>query len=144
MTERVDIRPAETSDAAALAVLLGELGYPADATQSAQRLARIAGDPRAIALVAARGGTVCGLATVHAHDSLNRDESAVQLTLLVVASGARGSGAGRALVAAAETWAERNGASRLVVTTAVHRAGAHAFYERLGYELTGRRYARPL
>lgn len=142
MTERVDIRPAMISDADALAVLLGELGYPADPAQSARRLARLAGDPRAIALVAARGDTVCGLATVHAHDTLNRDEPSVQLTLLVTGSGARGSGVGRALVAEAEAWAAGHGARRLVVTTAVHRAGAHAFYETLGYTLTGRRYTR--
>jgi hypothetical protein len=40
--------------------------------------------------------------------------------------------------------ARQRDAAGLVVTTAVHRAGAHAFYARLGYELTGRRYARPL
>jgi len=144
MIEHVDIRPAEISDAAALAVLLGELGYPADATQAASRLARVATNPQAVALVAARGDTVCGLATVHAHHALNRDEAAVQLTLLVVASDARGTGVGRCLVAAAEDWARQRGATRLAVTTAVHRTGAHAFYERLGYALTGRRYARPL
>jgi GNAT superfamily N-acetyltransferase len=144
MSERVEIRPAESFDAAALAVLLGELGYPADATQAASRLARVAADPQAVALVACTVSGVCGLATVHAHHALNRDEAAVQLTLLVVANGARGSGTGRCLIAAAEDWARQRGATRLVVTTAVHRAGAHAFYERLGYELTGRRYARPL
>lgn len=144
MSERIDIRPAETSDAAALAVLLGELGYPTDATQAASRLARVAADPQAVALVACTASGVCGLATVHAHYALNREEAAVQLTLLVVGSGARRSGAGRCLVAAAEDWARQRGAMRLVVTTAVHRAGAHAFYERIGYELTGRRYARPL
>ncbi len=144
MHEKIEIRPARAGDAAALVPLLGELGYPADATQAASRLARVTSDPQAVALVACTASGVCGLATAHAHHALNRDEAAVQLTLLVVASAARGSGAGRCLVAAAEAWARRRGATRLVVTTAVHRAGAHAFYERLGYELTGRRYARPL
>jgi GNAT superfamily N-acetyltransferase len=142
MSDRIAIRPAAATDAATLAVLLAELGYPTDADQAVARVARLAADPRAIALVACDGDTVCGLATVHAHDNLNRDEPSVQLTLLVTASGVRGSGVGRALVAAAEAWTERHGARRLVVTTAVHRAGAHAFYERLGYTLTGRRYTR--
>lgn len=142
MPDSLEIRPATAGDAAALAVLLGELGYPADAAQTAARLARLAQDPRTATFVAVRGTNVAGLATVHAHDALNRDEPAVQLTLLVVAATARGSGAGRTLVAAAEAWAERQGAQRLVVTTAVHRAGAHAFYERLGYTQTGKRYTR--
>jgi GNAT superfamily N-acetyltransferase len=142
MAERIGIRVATRGDAAALAVLLGELGYPADPAQTAARLGRLAQDYRAATLVAVRDTNVLGLATVHAHDALNRDEPAVQLTLLVVGAAARGSGAGRALVAAAEAWAERQGAQRLVVTTALHRAGAHAFYERLGYSLTGKRYTR--
>lgn len=142
MGERFVIRLAADTDAEALALLLGELGYPADAAQARQRLECFHGDPRAIALVACRDDQVCGLATVQAYAALNRDEPSVQLTLLVVSSGLRGSGAGRALVAAAEAWAEGQGARRLVVTTAVHRAGAHVFYERLGYTLTGRRYTR--
>jgi hypothetical protein len=31
-----------------------------------------------------------------------------------------------------------------MVTTHIRRADAHAFYERLGFELTGRRYVRPI
>lgn len=142
MNDRFAIRAVAAGDAAVVAVLLGELGYPTDAAQAAVRLERLARDARAIALVALRDDAVCGLATVHAHDALNRDEPAVQLTLLVIAAAARGSGVGRALVGAAEDWAQRHGACRLVVTTAAHRAGAHAFYERLGYTLTGKRYAR--
>lgn len=142
MRDTAEIRPALAADAERLAPLLGELGYPADAGQVRERLARFDGDAGAAAFVAVVGGAVGGLATVHAHHALNRDEPAVQLTLLVIAGTLRGSGVGSALVAAAERWAERQGARRLVVTTAVHRAGAHAFYERLGYTLTGRRYTR--
>jgi hypothetical protein len=32
----------------------------------------------------------------------------------------------------------------VAVTTALHRADAHAFYERLGYAFTGRRYVKTL
>ena len=54
----------------------------------------------------------------------------------------RGRGVGRVLVGVVERWAADRGADRLVLTTAVHRAEAPAFYERLGFEHTGRRYAR--
>lgn len=138
------IRIARDDDATALAALLGELGYPSSVEQAAARLASLQGHRCAVAYVAERDGAVCGLATVHSHVALNRDEPAVQLTLLVVAATVRGSGAGKRLVQAAEEWARERGAQRLVVSTAVHRAGAHAFYETLGYSLTGRRYARVL
>lgn len=144
MNPATEIRTATLDDAAALAVLLGELGYPTSAKQAATRLAGLQRTTCAVTYVATRAGGICGLATVHSHASLNRDEPAVQLTLLVVSAQVRGSGAGKRLVQAAEAWARDHGAQRLVVSTAVHRAGAHAFYETLGYELTGRRYARVL
>lgn len=138
------IRAAVMADAPALAGLLGQLGYPTDTARAAARLAHLLDDPDAAVLVACRGAEVGGLATLQAHVALNRDAPSVQLTLLVVADGLRGAGLGRELVAAAEDRARRHGADRLVLTTAAHRAGAHAFYERLGYVLTGRRYAREL
>lgn len=138
------LRTAVAADAPRLAELLGQLGYPTDAVSAATRLTRLLADPSAAVFVACRDSDVCGLATVQSHVALNRDAPSVQLTLLVVAAGLRGGGVGRALVAAAEDWTRRHGADRLVVTTAAHRAGAHAFYERLGYALTGRRYAREL
>jgi GNAT superfamily N-acetyltransferase len=144
MSDDLLIRAAEDGDAPVLAQLLDQLGYPALPQAVQARLTRLAGDPRAQVFLAELAGRVCGLATVHAHDSLNRDDPAVQLTLLVVADHVRGSGVGRRLVGAAESWAIGQGARRLVVTTAVHRAGAHVFYEKLGYQLTGRRYARDL
>ena len=138
------IRRAVAADAPRLAELLGQLGYPTDAASAAARLTRLLADSSTAVFVACRDSDVCGLATVQSHVALNRDAPSVQLTLLVVADGLRGSGVGRALVSAAEDWTRRHGAGRLVVTTAAHRAGAHAFYERLGYAVTGRRYAREL
>jgi GNAT superfamily N-acetyltransferase len=144
MPDELCVRAPEARDTAILARLLDQLGYPALPEAVQERLERLREDARAKVFVAEQAGEVCGLATVHAHDSLNRDDPSVQLTLLVVADPVRGSGVGRRLVQAAESWAIQQGARRLVVTTAVHRAGAHVFYEKLGYQLTGRRYARDL
>jgi GNAT superfamily N-acetyltransferase len=54
----------------------------------------------------------------------------------------RGSGVGRVIVQAAEHWARERGCRRMVVTTALRRVDAHAFYERIGFTHTGRRYAK--
>jgi hypothetical protein len=43
-----------------------------------------------------------------------------------------------------ERWAVEAGCTRVAVVTAHHRSDAHAFYERLGYEHTGRRYGKSL
>ncbi|PYP80738.1 MAG: GNAT family N-acetyltransferase [Gemmatimonadetes bacterium] len=137
----VDIRPAVDADAPALAALLAHLGYPADAAELPDRLRRLreAGDD---AFVADVDGATVGLATVHSRAVLHVARPVAQLTALVVPPEMRGRGVGRALVDAAERWGRAHGADRLVVTTALHRADAPLFYERLGFEHTGRRYVR--
>jgi GNAT superfamily N-acetyltransferase len=65
-----------------------------------------------------------------------------QLSLLVVDETWRSRGVGRLLVEAVERWTRERGCHRIVVTTALRRTDAHAFYERIGYQHTGRRYAK--
>jgi GNAT superfamily N-acetyltransferase len=138
----IEVREASEHDADALARLCTQLGYPASAADMPERLERLQTDPNARALVAVDSGNVVGLATVHVRDVINHAVPIAQLTLLVVDNRARGRGVGRALVERAESWARERGARRMAVTTALDRAGAHAFYERIGYTHTGRRYAR--
>ena len=135
------IRPATDADASALASLLAHLGFPADAAELPERLRRLrsAGDD---AFVADVDGVTMGLATVHSRFVLHAARPVVQLTALVVSPDVRGRGVGRALVGVVERWAAARGADRLVLTTALYRAEAPGFYERLGFEHTGRRYAR--
>ena len=139
----VAIRPAEDADAPELAALLAHLGYPADAADLPDRLLRLRSDGDD-AFVAVLDGETVGLATVHARAVLHVARPVAQLTALVVPPAMRGRGVGRALVVAAEQWARAQDADRLVVTTALHRAEAPLFYERLGFEHTGRRYVRKL
>jgi GNAT superfamily N-acetyltransferase len=75
-------------------------------------------------------------------NTLNHEAPSGQITLLVVDEANRSRGAGRALVEAAEAWARSRGTKRITVTTALDRGVAHAFYEKVGYLHTGRRYAK--
>lgn len=138
----ITIREARTSDGVALAELCTQLGYPTEPAAVPSRLDRLAADGNARVLVAQYGDSIVGLTTIHLRYTMNHHAPIAQLTLLVVDETHRTLGAGRALVRAAETWARERGSERLVVTTALHRDVAHAFYERLGYVHTGRRYAR--
>jgi GNAT superfamily N-acetyltransferase len=137
----VEIRAATDADAPAMASLLAHLGYPADPAELPERLRRLraAGDDAFVAVV---NREPVGLATVHTRAVLHVGRPVAQLTALVVPPEMRGRGVGRALVAEAERWAKARGADRLVVTTALHRADAPLFYERIGFEHTGRRYVR--
>ena len=142
MSGDIDVRPARDDDASAVAELLGHLGYPAPPAEIPARLVRLRARGDAETLVAVADGRVVGLATVHARDVLHHAHPVVQLTALVVPPDMRGRGVGRILVDVVERWAATRGADRLVLTTALHRAEAPGFYERLGFEHTGRRYAR--
>ena len=142
MSEDVAIRDAVSTDADAMARLCSQLRYPTESSDMPRRLARLSSDPNARAMVATQGDNVVGLITVHLRNTINHEAPIGQITLLVVDEAIRSRGAGRALVAAAENWARSRGTRRITVTTALERSGAHAFYEKVGYSHTGRRYGK--
>jgi GNAT superfamily N-acetyltransferase len=135
------VRDVRAEDATSIAVLLTELGYPAETDAILRRLEQLrqVGD---LVLVAELDGGVVGLAQLHVSPSIEYDRPAAKLSALVVAECHRGSGIGRALVEAVEEEARGRGCGLLFLTTAERRADAHRFYERLGFERTGRRYAK--
>jgi GNAT superfamily N-acetyltransferase len=144
----VTIRPASPDDAPAIAPLLGELGYPAEVGQVRERARRLLGptgaSPTDYVFVAETADGVVGMLSVHRFRGLHADDDVGLITALVVAQRVRGLGVGRRLVDEAIASAQGWGCSRLLVTTHVRRSDAHAFYERIGFELTGRRYAKAI
>ena len=130
-------------DAAAIARLVTLLGYELAEDDVPERLSRLR-DMRASVLLAELDGVIVGLATMHPASVINRDGDIAWLTALVVDTGVRGRGVGRALVDAVETRARELGCERLSVTTHEHMTDARAFYERVGLEPTGRRFGKML
>jgi GNAT superfamily N-acetyltransferase len=140
----VTIRCASLDDAPSIAALLGQLGYPAGADRVRARMTRLLGAGGATdeVFVASRDDEPVGMLSVHRFDGLHDDAPVALITALIVSENARGQGVGLRLVDRAVDTARRWGCTRLLVTTHVRRADAHAFYERIGFELTGRRYVR--
>jgi N-acetylglutamate synthase-like GNAT family acetyltransferase len=144
VTTAVVVREATLADAEAVAPLLGELGYPATGAQVSPRMHRmLARDDQKI-LIAENDEGALGALALHVFPTLTYDHDLALIMALVITEKARGLGVGRTLVDRAEAVARSLGASRLMVTTHNRRADAHAFYERLGFEFTGRRYVRPI
>ncbi|HSY82036.1 MAG TPA: GNAT family N-acetyltransferase [Gemmatimonadaceae bacterium] len=137
------VRPATEADAASMSVLFAQFEHPTPAEPIPARLARLLSHDGQ-ALVASDDTGLLGIATTQIVWSLVEDAPRALLTALVVRDDTRGRGVGRALVTAVEQWARERGADRVVVTTALRRAGAHAFYERVGFEFTGRRYVKSI
>lgn len=138
------VRSAAEADAGPVAALVSQLGYPSDASQVLARLRRLAGNPDIRALVAERETKVIGMIGLMVFPAFHRDGLHGYITSLVVDEAMRGSGAGAALLAAAEAWFAERGVARVNLTTALHREDAHQFYEKRGYEFTGRRYMKTL
>jgi GNAT superfamily N-acetyltransferase len=125
-----------------MVALFAQFEHPTPAEPIPARLERLlAHDGQAFVADGKTG--LLGVATVQVVWSLVEDAPRALLTALVVREDIRGQGVGRALVERVEAWARERGAARVVVTTALRRAGAHAFYERLGFKFTGRRYVKP-
>ena len=138
------IRDARTEDAEALAALVGQLGYPTSAEAVALRLARLHASEADRVVVAEADGEVVGLASLHTSLTVEYDEPAAKLSAIVVDERHRRRGIGEALVAELEAEARRRECAVIFLTTAERRADAHAFYRRIGFEQTGRRFAKPV
>lgn len=137
------IRDASAADAGGLAGLLSQLGYPTtpEAVEARLERLRLVGDRVVVADV---DGRPVGLAHLQVTPAIERDRPAAKIGALIVDDAHRGRGIGRALVETMEAEARARGCELLYLTTAERRDNAHAFYERLGLEYTGRRYARTL
>jgi len=129
------LRRAEAYDAAAVAELASQLGYPSDEASMRVRLeaAQQCG-PRDV-IVAERDGRVRGWIEVVIVESLANDPFA-EIHGLIVDEEERGLGLGARLVAAAEAWAVERGLIRIRVKSNVARERTGKFYEKRGYTMT--------
>ena len=137
------IREPAAGDEADIAALMTELGYPSTASEIPARLAALS-DGSSSVWVAELEGRVVGVASGRLFAAINQNAPVAWLTALVVAERVRGRGVGTKLVGVAEEWARTAGASRVALTSALHRTEAHEFYHRLGYSHTGVRLAKSL
>ena len=138
------IRDAILEDSTAIANLLDELGYPSLTDGVRQRRARLLHGEDSRVFVAARSAKVLGVLGLHRMPVLTSVNDIAMIVALVVTAKARRTGVGRALLERAEDEARVWRCGRIMVTSAEHRADAHAFYERQGYQNTGRRFAKTL
>jgi GNAT superfamily N-acetyltransferase len=140
----VRVRGVGPDDAASVATLLEQLGYPCTQAEATERIAQFRDEARQFLLLAERDGQACGLAAVKLNYSLTRGADVARITAFVVSPECHGQGIGRRLLREVEILARRNGAVRLEVTSNPSRTGAHAFYHACGYTDGSRHFVKLL
>lgn len=131
----VSLRPATPEDAAEVAPLLVELGYPDNEVDVVKaRLARWTREQTGAALVAELDGRVVGTIAVIAVPFFEREGYWGRIVALVVSAYCRGRGVGRQLVEAAEAKARELGCIKMEVSSSRSRNESHPFYRSLGYQ----------
>jgi GNAT superfamily N-acetyltransferase len=125
-------RAARVDDAAEVARLCTELGYPATADEMAARLCVVisAGDRQVF--VVEDGDRLLGWIGIELRTTLETGRKA-EIIGLVVDAQARRSGTGRALVEAAENWVRLHGLDAVMVRSNIVRLESHPFYEGIGF-----------
>jgi GNAT superfamily N-acetyltransferase len=139
--DAIILRSASDRDAATIASHLGELGYPTQASDIPARLAAIRAQGGEVFLASDETHAELGLMSLARFPVLHGAAPVAYITALVTSESARRRGVGRRLVEAAKKWAADQGCMRITVTSAEHRADAHAFYPSCGLPYTGRRFA---
>jgi GNAT superfamily N-acetyltransferase len=142
MDTTLQIREARPGDARDVGELLGQLGYPVDALQAAERLAR----GNETVLVADSGRDVVGLLSVWTQLPLWRARPEARVTAMVVRAEVRGRGVGTALMERAVQWARDAGCAGIELTSGARaeREPAHRFYEGFGFRRTSYGFWLPL
>jgi GNAT superfamily N-acetyltransferase len=134
-------------DAAAVAELTTQLGYPVDGPTQRRRIEDVleASSHHGLLVAVDNADAPVGWIHVERIRYLEGDDTA-NVGGLVVGDGHRSAGIGAALLEAAEAWATEQGCRRMIVRSRVSRERAHRFYERHGYAeyKTSRTFAKEL
>jgi ribosomal protein S18 acetylase RimI-like enzyme len=137
----ITFRPATASDAAAIAALFTDEGYPAGPSDIKARLGHFDA-PMSRVVIAEYDGAILGFVAVVALPRFEHGDWVLRIMALVVDAGARERGVGRALMAEAERIGGEVGATFVEVTAGHHRPEARHLYESLGYDSTVTAYLR--
>jgi N-acetylglutamate synthase-like GNAT family acetyltransferase len=130
---RVSIRKYAPQDAAEVAKLCGQLGYPTSELQLDERMKQMGQRSSLVVAVDNASNCIAGwielLVVTHVFSDM-----CMEIGGLVVNEGVRSRGIGKLLVEAAEEAGRKMRIQRVRVRSNIVRGRAHAFYEQLGYK----------
>lgn len=131
-----NIREARSDDYSSIFLLIkNELGYEhIDYDKLCIRLELMKASNAYFTVVAEYEKCIIGFLGLHKVIAYNVDGECMQISALAVSKNLQGNGVGSQLLRWAEEYAIDNNIRKIVLTSRLHRTGAHAFYEANGYE----------
>jgi GNAT superfamily N-acetyltransferase len=128
----VHVKELTLDNAAAIALLSGQLGYPSTTIESHERLAQILASNEDLVIGAFIEGKLVGW--LHAFYSVRLESDPFcEIAGLVVEDSYRNSGLGKLLVEKAADWCIDKNCHELRVRSNIIRKDAHRFYLKLGF-----------
>jgi GNAT superfamily N-acetyltransferase len=130
----VVVRLATPVDAAAIAQLYAQLVSNPAVSVLPDRIAQVAQDPNTALFVCECAGLVCGTALVSlCSDVMFKLQPFAVVENVVVDKSGRGQGVGTVLFQHIESFCRDAECSKIMLLSAVGRADAHRFFERMGF-----------
>ena len=133
----IKVRKAEKKDFKQVAALCEQLGYHYPMKSIKKKFRKVSKSKNEALLVACEGKSVLGWTHISIYNMIYYQKLG-NILGLIVDQNARGKGAGKLLMAAAEKWAKKKGCAGVIVNSAESRKDAHTFYEKIGYRLVKR------
>ncbi|WP_419880526.1 GNAT family N-acetyltransferase [Peribacillus sp. B-H-3] len=131
----MEIRDATLNDINELTFLMEQLGYPTTIENMETRFKNIELNPDYKTLLATYDGKVVGMIGLLKGYYYEMDGCYVRIVALVVNSSYRSKGIGKKLIAEAENWSRKIGATGIGLNSGnrPERVNAHKFYKNRGY-----------
>jgi GNAT superfamily N-acetyltransferase len=138
---KIDIAEARTEDAADVAELVRQMGYPVSVADTANRI-RLYSQPSYRLLVAKMDAVTVGFIALHIYDVLHLPAPEGRISSFCVDEKVRGMGIGIALLKAGEDYFKENGCYKIVLNSNLKRPETHQFYLNRGYQFTSKHFAK--
>jgi N-acetylglutamate synthase-like GNAT family acetyltransferase len=138
----IGIRDATHNDAEAIALLITELGYPANSEFVSRKLEELWEQSHAFVLVDEKENEILGVLSFNSESAFHKEGRIGTMTALSIRDGKRGQGIGKQLVMACEARAKEQGCYRIAVASGIQREEAHRFYLGLGYVEKTKRFVK--
>jgi GNAT superfamily N-acetyltransferase len=137
----INLHKAKPEDAAAVADLLQQMGYPVTPPEVETRIERFS-EPGYLLLIAKNENNTVGFIALHVYHVLHLPAPEGRIVSFCVDQKIRGNGVGTNLLNEAEHYFKQNGCYKIVLNSNLKRTDTHQYYLNRGYEFTSKHFIK--